>query len=244
MRFKTILALLLLALLLAGCSADGKDALPDAFLETSYTYPDEWPENRFTDCIPQPDGCTVESVRDLSSVRALRAEPVRHHPRRDARVYPQAGSGRLPQSRRRRKRAFGRRHAAARHGPAERKLVGRLARHAHHAGRRDADRLTSSDGNNAAQRLALYAKTIYRPGVREAGRRRGTPPADLRDSRAARRTDPPRSKRGRRSPAAALPLPAPRTFPIFLASAVPQRLFFSAPHKSAGIGPKNLRTKG
>ena len=68
MRCKTILALLLLALLLAGCSADGKDALPDAFLETSYTYPDEWPENRFTDCIPQPDGCTVESVRDLSSV--------------------------------------------------------------------------------------------------------------------------------------------------------------------------------
>ena len=68
MRFKTILALLLLALLLAGCSAGGKDALPDAFLETSYTYPDEWPENRFTDCIPQPDGCTVESVRDLSSV--------------------------------------------------------------------------------------------------------------------------------------------------------------------------------
>ena len=59
MRFKTILALLLLALLLAGCSAGGKDALPDAFLETSYTYPDEWPE---------PDGCTVESVRDLSSV--------------------------------------------------------------------------------------------------------------------------------------------------------------------------------
>ena len=68
MRFKTILALLLLALLLAGCSAGGKDALPDALLETSYTYPDEWPENRFTDCIPQPDGCTVESVRDLSSV--------------------------------------------------------------------------------------------------------------------------------------------------------------------------------
>ncbi len=68
MRFKTILALLLLALLLAGCSAGSKDALPDTLLETSYTYPDEWPENRFTDCIPQPDGCTVESVRDLSSV--------------------------------------------------------------------------------------------------------------------------------------------------------------------------------
>ena len=58
MRFKTILALLLLALLLAGCSADGKDALPDAFLETSYTYPDEWPENRFTDC-------TVEAMQTL-----------------------------------------------------------------------------------------------------------------------------------------------------------------------------------
>ncbi len=244
MRFKTILALLLLALLLAGCSAGGKDALPDALLRTSYTYPDEWPENRFTDCIPQPDGCTVESVRDLSSVGRYelnlsditRDETHAYIRRLESEGYRNLGGDENEHS--------GRRHAAARHGPAEHKLVGRLARHAHHTGGRDADRLTSSVGNGAAQRIALYAKTIYRPGIREAGRRRGTPSADIRDSRAARRTDPPRSKRGRRSPARRTPLPAPRAFPIFLASAVPQRLTLSALRKSAGIGPKNLRTKG
>ena len=129
----------------------------------------------------------------------------------------------------------------ARHGPAEHKLVGRLARHAHHTGGRDADRLTSSVGNGAAQRIALYAKIIYRPGIREAagGRRRRR----ISASRAARRTDPPRSSAAGAVLPAALP-PAPRAFPIFLASAVPQRLTLSALRKSAGIGPKNLRTKG
>ena len=65
---KTIfVSFMLSVLLLTGCASQPADTMEEILTETSYEYPAEWPENRFTDCIPQPDSYTVESVRDFSA---------------------------------------------------------------------------------------------------------------------------------------------------------------------------------
>ena len=56
---KTIfVSFMLSVLLLTGCASQPADTMEKILTETSYEYPAEWPENRFTDC-------TVEAMQTL-----------------------------------------------------------------------------------------------------------------------------------------------------------------------------------